>query len=302
MSTFFSPDGSLNVAIDAADLPETGDAKNSRSGAMVRCKNMRTNEAGKAITRDGSAKLNTTAIETAIWLIEEQGGSRFTFAGTQIYEDESSIATGLTSAQWASIKYNAFNDTTDNIFALNGTDRKRIESSVAYEWGIAAPATAPTLSVGAGVGLTGQYNAKYTYARKVGSAIVAESNPSPAADNAVVLANQSMSVDVTQPTDTQVTHIRLYRTLMGGSIYYLDSEITVNLADQFGYSEQFEADDAYFSGSAYKFTIEDETNGTENTYTWEELYSDRDDDDSGGSSGSNPDGLGPPGGVQDIEP
>ena len=284
MTVFFSPDGSLNVAIDAADLPETGDGKNSRSGEFVRCKNMRTNEGGKAITRDGSAKLNTTAIDAAIWLIEEQGGSRFSFAGTQIYVNESSIATGLTSAQWSAIKYNAFNDTTDNIFALNGTDRKRIESSVVNEWGLEAPGTAPTLVIGQTIGLTGQYNAKYTYVRKVGSNAVTESNPSPAADNTVVLDNQSLEVSITQPTDTQVTHIRLYRTLTGGSIYFLDSEITVG-AVTFGYSESFEADDAYIAGKGNKFTVEDTINGTENTYTWEELHKTHDDDDtSGGSS------------------
>ena len=285
MSTFFSPDGSLNVAIDASDLPETGDGKNSHSGAMVRCKNLRTNENGKAKTRDGSAKLNATAIETAIWWIEEQGGSRFSFAGDKIYEDESSIATGLTDAQWAAIKYNAFNDTSDNIFALNGTDRKRIEGSTVYEWGLTAPAVAPTLAVGQGIGLTGQYNAKYTYVRKVGSAIVTESNASPAADNSVVLTDQSLEVSVTQPTDTQVTHIRLYRTLADGATYFLDSEIAANLTLAYGYSESFEAVDAYIAGDGYKFTIEDTTNGTENTYTWEELYADRDDDDEG-SSGS----------------
>jgi len=295
MSTFFSPDGSLNVAIDAADLPETGDAKNSRSGALVRCKNMRTNEAGKSITRDGSAKLNTTAVDTDIWWIEEQGGSRFTFAGTQIYEDESSIATGLTSAQWAAIKYNAYNDTTDNVFALNGTDRKRIESSVAYEWGIAAPTTAPTVSSGSGSGLTGQYNAKYTYVRKVGAVSVAESNPSDAATTAAVLNNQSLSVEITQPTDTQVTHIRLYRTLADGAVYFLDSEVAVATSITHGYSESFESDDAYVAGDGLKFTIEDTTNGTENTYSWEELYLDRTDDDTGNKTdiGFQPNNPGP---------
>ena len=296
MTIFFSPDGSLNVAIDASDLPETGDGKNSQSGALVRCKNMRTNENGKAKTRDGSIKLNTTAIETAIWWIEEQGGSRFAFAGTQIYEDESSIATGVTSAQWAAIKYNAFNDTSDNIFALNGTDRKRIESSTVYEWGLEPPTVAPTLDAGQSTGLTGQYNAKYSYVRKVGAVIVTESNPSPAADNSVVLTNQSLEVSVTQPTDTQVTHIRLYRTLGNGATYFLDSEIAANLTLTHGYSESFEADDAYIAGDGYKFTIEDTTNGTENTYTWEELHKDRDDDDEGSSgSGSvdhNPDLIG----------
>ena len=290
MTIFFSPDGSLNVATDASDLPET----EGRSGAMVRCKNLRTNEPGKAITRDGSAKLNTTAIDAAIWWIEEQAGSRFAFAGTKIYEDESSIATGLTSAQWSAIKYNAFNDTTDNIFALNGTDRKRIESSTVNEWGLAAPATAPTLSSGQGAGLTGQYNAKYTYVRKVGSNAVAESNPSSAATTAKVLDGASLAVSITQSSDSQVTHVRLYRTLAGGSIYFLDSEVAAAGTIAYGYSETFELDDAYIAGNGHKFTVEDTTNGTENTYSWEELHKDRTDDDTGGSTDPTFDPQDPP--------
>ena len=286
MSTFFSPDGSLNIAIDASDLPETGDGNNSHSGALVRCKNMRTNENGKAITRDGSVKLNATALETAIWWIEEQGGSRFSFAGTKIYENESSIATGLTNAQWVAIKYNAFNDTTDNIFALNGTDRKRIESSTAHEWGIAAPTTAPTLSKGQAKGLTGKYNAKYTYLRKVGDVIVSESNPSPAADLHREANDESLGVSITASSDSQVTHVRLYRTLNGGVIYFIDQEIPA-AGYTHGVSELFEDTDDYITGLAYKFTIEDATHGTENTYTWEEQPDIDIDDNSGYSSGNN---------------
>jgi len=286
LSTFFSPDGSLNVAIDASDLPETGDGKNSHSGAMVRCKNVRTNENGKAKTRDGSAKLNATAIETAIWWIEEQAGNRFAFAGTQIYENESSIATGLTSAQWVAIKYNAFNDTTDNIFALNGTDRKRIESSSVKEWGITAPTVAPTLSNGQATGLTGKYNVKYTYVRKVGSVIVSESNPSPSADLHREGDDQSLGVSITASSDSQVTHVRLYRTLNGGVIYYLDQEVPA-AGYTHGVSESFEDTDAYITGLAYKFTIEDKTHGTENTYTWEEQPGIDIEDNSGYVSGNN---------------
>src|SRR5947207_11208234 len=97
------------------------------STAMVRCKNLRLNQQGIAKTRDGSAKLNESAIDPAIWWIEVQAGIRFTFAGEQIYLNEASIASGLTNTQWAAIQYNAFNATAQNVFALNGTDRKRIE-------------------------------------------------------------------------------------------------------------------------------------------------------------------------------
>ena len=286
MTLFFSPGGSLNIAADASDLPESGDGRNVRSDSMVRCKNLRINEPGKAVTRDGSAKLHSTAIQKTIWWIEEQGGSRYSFAGTQIYENESSIATGLTNAPWAAMKYNAFNDTTQNIFALNGTDRKRIESSSVREWGIAAPTGTPTLGIGQGTGLTGKYNARYTYVRKVGSVIVAESNPSPPAEAHIDLNNQSLSVAVDTPSDAQVTHIRLYRTLQDGVIYYADQDVPASTYVH-GVAFTWEDTGNYLSGSSFKFTVTDTTNSSENTYTWEEQKEAESEDASGYTTGSN---------------
>lgn len=272
MTVFFNPTGTLNISWDAADLEGQSDGNNEQSGMMTRCKNLRVNQNGQLKTRDGTTTVNATAMHQDIWLVEEMStlGTRYTFAGTTIYEDESSLETGLTSAQWSAIQYNAFNDTTKQIYALNGTDRKRITAGAVNEWGIAAPATAATLSTGSGAGLTGTYKARYTYVRKVGNAVVAESNPSPVSDP-IVLADQSLVVNVTEPTDTQVTHIRLYRTLNGGDLYYLDSEIATG-SNAYGYVHPWEATDtpAYISGTGYKFTITDDTNGTENTYSWEE--------------------------------
>lgn len=230
---------------------------------MVRCKNLRLDQKGIAKTRDGTLDLNATAIETPIWHIEIQGGIRYAFAGTQIYEDETSIETGLTSEAWSAIQYNAFNDDAPNIFALNGTDRKRIEAGEVNEWGLAAPTVAPTLSKGIGVGLTGEYNVKYTYVRKEGSVVIAESNPSPAATNSIVLANNSLAVNVAQPDDSQVTHIRLYRTLDAGSTYFLVDEIAASSIYAYGYTYDWEAEDAYLDGTGYKFTISNTLDDTE---------------------------------------
>ena len=277
MSVRFNPSGSLNVAVDASDLPEQADGHNLASGEMVRCKNVRLNERGKGKTRDGSVKLNTTALKNPVWLVEEMAGDRYSFAGTAIYKNEVSIATGLTSAAWAAVQYNSFNDTNENVFALNGTDRKRVEDSTVAEWGIEAPTTAPTIGVGRGSMLTGQYNAKYTYVRKVGSAVVAESNASAAAPTAQVLAGQSLAIDVTQPSDSQVTHIRVYRTLTGGWIYYYDQEIAIDVTYAYGYTFDWEETAAYISGTGNQFTTADTTHNSENCFTWEELFKDRDD-------------------------
>jgi hypothetical protein len=226
MSLIFTPGGMLNVACDASDLPESGDATNSISDAMVRCKNLRINQKGVAKTRDGSAKLNETATNSPVWWIEEQGGTRYAFAGGSIYADEVEIESSLTPAQWSAIQYNAFNDTTESVFALNGTDRKRIADSTVYEWGLEAPTISPALSAGSATGLTGDYRAKYTYVRKVDGVTVAESNPSPVSA-LITLADTKLTVSITQPTDSQVTHIRLYRTAAGGVLYNLDQDIAV---------------------------------------------------------------------------
>jgi hypothetical protein len=296
VAIIFSPTGQLDVSTDPSELPESGNGTDVVSGAMVRCKNLRLNENGKAKTRDGSAKLNTTAIATPIWWIEEQGGTRYSFAGEGIYSDESILESALTSAQWSAIQYNAFNETSLNVFALNGTDRKRIEDDVVYEWGIDAPTTAPTIHSGAGGGLTGIYKVRYTYARKVGSVLVTESDPSPASDP-VQLTNASIgSASFDQPTDEQVTHIRFYRTIAGGDAYNFDQEIPIDL--EYGYAFCFDweegtgntvsedipavsygitfdwegEDDEYLEGGSYKYTNTDAEHETENVYTWEARY------------------------------
>ena len=271
MTQVFNPSGTLNVSWDAADLPGEASQFGEVSGAMTRCKNLRINQQGQAKTRDGSTKLSTE-IETPIYWLEEMAGTRYAFASDEIYENETSLATGLMDAQWAAIQYNAFNDTTNQIFALNGTDRKRITAGAVNEWGIAAPTVAPTLGIGEGSGLTGEYNAKYTYVRKIGELIVAESNPSPAADSPIELDNQSLTVDVTQPTDSQVTHIRMYRTLANGGVYFWDLETAASQTYTHGYSFAWEATDAYISGTGFKFTITDSDRGTENTQTWEATF------------------------------
>ncbi len=267
--TIFNPTGSLNVSADASDLKDND---------FVRCKNLRIDQQGLVKTRDGSTKLNASAINTDVWHIEEQAGVRYVFAGTDIYKDEISIVSDLTSAQWSAIQYSAFNDPTKNIFALNGTDRKRIEAGVVYEWGIEPPTDAPVLTVGTGEGLTGIYNARYTYVRKVGDLIVSESDPSPVAAEPITLNDQSLSVAVTQSTDSQVTHLRLYKTLANGEIYYLDHEVAIALTYAYGYVHTWESEEDagtganYIEGLGFKFTFTDATHTTENTATWEELF------------------------------
>jgi len=137
MPVKFVPTGSLDITTNPSLLPQETDGKKVVSGAMRRCTNLRLDETGRARTRFGSTK-GSTAISAANLMLES-GGYRYEFGGTSIYKDETAIASGLTNAQWDAVVGRAWNETADNIYAVNGTDRKRITSGTVYEWGIAAP-------------------------------------------------------------------------------------------------------------------------------------------------------------------
>lgn len=65
---------------------------------------------------------------------------------------------------------------------------------------------------------------KYTYVRKNGSVVECESNPSPAT---YIEADSGIWVSWTASTDSQVTHVRVYRTVDGGSTFYYAAEFAI---------------------------------------------------------------------------
>jgi len=232
LTIFFTPNGSLDLNTDPSDLPEAADGDSRSSGEMQRCKNLRLTENGVAQTRDGS-RLWASGLGLPVWTIIEQGGTPYSGSNGGIYSWSTALETGLGGSRYSGIRYNPYNSTTQSIYILNGTDRKRIESGSVYEWGIDAPASAPTITTGGAAILEGDYNAKFTYCRKEGSTIVSESDPSPEASAAVTLSSQSLLVSWEAPADSQITHVRFYRTAAGGSTYYHDTDF--DITDLSGY-------------------------------------------------------------------
>jgi hypothetical protein len=113
---------------------------------------------------------------------------------------------------WSAIHYSPYNSDTESVFALNGTYRKRLDGENIFEWGLDSPTRVAMVSAGASTGLTGDYNAKYTFCRKERNAVVCESNPSLPDGDAVTLANNSCRIRARNPLDPQVNCIRFYRT------------------------------------------------------------------------------------------
>lgn len=172
---------------------------------------------------------------------------------------------------WSAVLSSPYNSETQSVFALDGENRKRFEGVYSYEWGIDAPDTAVILEVGAGTGLTGEYNSVYTYARKERGVVVCESNPSPTQTTAQTLDNESLVMLASLTDDDQVNCIRFYRTTAGGSTYYYCRDVNYVNRD-YACVHDWEDNGAYITSVAYRFTTEDENNSREVCHVWELIF------------------------------
>jgi len=69
-----------------------------------------------------------------------------------------------------------------------------------------------------------KHRVKITYVRKEGSTVVYESDPSEASDQLELPSGGKLQATVVASTDSQITHIRFYRTTNNGAIYYYEQE------------------------------------------------------------------------------
>ena len=184
--------------------------------------------AGMILGRRGRSKLYSSPLPDLVVRLLTRGDSRrYQVAGQRIYRDRALIKTTLSSELHTTVDfYRPLNDTTTWAWIADpgGMFKDNGFAADAYNWGIEAPTVTPSVGV-TGTGLTGTFKVKFTYARVVGSAVVHESNPSPASA-AQALANQNLAISgLTASTDPQVTHIRIYRTLNSGTRYLFDQQI-----------------------------------------------------------------------------
>jgi hypothetical protein len=157
-----------------------------------------------------------------------------TVTGTDDYETSwGTVLTDLTAVdttpQWATLQDRAFrvDGTNLNCWFSNATTAHYLGVPTPVD----APVTANATTTGGGI-TAGSYNVYYTYVKKLDSdTYVVEGNPSPVSN--VTVTGNSITVNVIGNTDggtvltTEVTHIRIYRTLYNepGSDAYLDQEV-----------------------------------------------------------------------------
>lgn len=141
-----------------------------------------------------------------------------------VRKDGSIISSGLSATTRVDmVAFRGQRADIEEVFIANGADRMFRFGMSFGTWGIAGPAAAPVIAVVGGV-LTGDYSAVYTYARKSGGVLIHESNPSPATAT-TSLTSQTFNLTTVASTNADVTHIRIYRTVAGGTIHLFEEEI-----------------------------------------------------------------------------
>lgn len=182
---------------------------------------------GTIMCRHGRTKLYSSSLGSIPRRLSRVNNIRYQVGGTILYRAQTNIKTGLSSNQITTIgAYRPFADATLWAFIADDAVMIKDNGTNTRTWGLTAPTATPAVAAGAAGSLTGDYKVQFTYVRKSGTTVAAESNPSPAS-LVVTLASKVLSITgLTASTDAQVTHIRIYRTAAGGASYLYDQEIT----------------------------------------------------------------------------
>lgn len=219
LSTFEDFSGGLNTARHKYHLPRD----QFRYG-----NNIEGDVYGAAIKRKGRTIHNVTALGAAVHSLHRLyiGSNRGFLAGssTVLYRDNSlsgtftSLATGLSgSVIRGFVMGNWF-------FFCDGTNMKKYDLTNVRAWSIAKPTTAITgTPTGAGTfSATTGYMYGYTYTRSTDAETEALKTT---ASTGAFTNKQYVGVLVTASADAQVTNIKLYRTLDGGTVYHYHSTV-----------------------------------------------------------------------------
>jgi len=213
------------------------------------CKNCRLDETGSLRSRNGRATRNTVAIigtpnVLALHRFRMSGGTNkfLAYAGMNIWlgdEDSpynfTSIKSGLTNnTKWRFLTFK------DKVFGVNGSNTNfKYDGTNELDMGVETPGK-PTVALGSGDGLDGDYYYKISY--QVDS--YSEGNASVASD---LIQPETQAVTVSRPAgyEEDVTHWIIYRTKASGSIYYKVATVAIGTAT---YSDTI-ADDSLDTGT-----------------------------------------------------
>jgi len=197
----------MNLLLDAG--LNLNDPSKLEEGELAIAQNADFRHGGLARSRDGRTSVYTSQGTTLIGM----ANSVLYSIGSLIYRAGVSMTGAISAVQ--AIGVTKLRNVSDEVLLVaDGSSNYKADTS-RMVWGIATPTAIPTAAL-SGTGITGNYYYRYTYARKSGSTLIHESNPSSPSLIASP-SNQTVDVTWTASSDSQVTHVRLYRTLNNGA-------------------------------------------------------------------------------------
>jgi hypothetical protein len=180
---------------------------------------------GSPTLRKGRTVLRTLS-GGAVRRLLTAGPTRYSVSGATLYAEGTSLVTSLDASLRTALQpQRPLTDPLTWVFVADDSGMKKTSGGVVRTWGVAAPTAAPTLAAGAASSLSGVYTVSFTYVRKSGTALCHESNPSPTSLPITITSTNISVTGLTDSSDAQVTHKRIYRTVNGGSTRLLDQEI-----------------------------------------------------------------------------
>lgn len=188
---------------------------------------------GMAVLRGGQQYANGALYGESLAWIGRHLGALFLATSTKVFHESTVIVEGLDPSGIIFETGRGLTDPTEWLYIANRLGMQKYSPTTVIapnvvSWTIAPPSTPLTVSEATGtlaIDLTGTYSFMYTYVRKENGFLAAESSPSPASDAITVVDHNIDLSDITDSTDPQVTHKRIYRTQNGGGLFLLDQEI-----------------------------------------------------------------------------
>lgn len=160
---------------------------------------------------------------TLYWAATDPSATSVSLSVAQDFTSGSGVnITGLSSTYFTVAEHSGWlylcpNDTSDPFYRFNGTEF--------FQVGAIKPLSAPVLAATSGNLANGTYVVAYTYVYGTDEEL-GESNASPGQSIVIAAAPQGINVTVTPSGRSDVSAIRIYRTLAGGSIPYFVKEVT----------------------------------------------------------------------------
>lgn len=193
-------------------------------------RNIRYDQMGSLVSRRGYSRfLDESSVDDILaigrWLPEGATSGGHILAHTDAGElvrvatGYPALTTGLSTTAGG-----RFLPLEDRLFYHNGVDVPVVyDGTTAYEAGIAAPSTAPTVALSGAGSLTGTVTYAYTY---YDSATRTESNPSPVSSS-ISPSSQTVQLSLLPGTHPRADKLRIYRTDPGGTLLYRLAEIAI---------------------------------------------------------------------------